>query len=239
YQKWNNTKKLTKQIDVLKKKLADKTAECDTQQTTIKRLKDMNSRLEHSNFKRKSNMTNNNNTTTTTINSESNNENDSYIPTLNENDYTKRYVVLLNTEEKLQKQINDLKGQNIYLEAENEKLQCVDMVEKEKQIETYKQKNIQLEEKLSILNRYVEESKRKENSNSIFDSIPDTQQFNKLQDEIKKLEDKNEELNKKLGDKEIECIEMVQVIKGNKMVIDRQTKKMNDIELVNNDTIIN
>jgi len=61
-------------------------------------------------------------------------------------------------------------------------------VEKEKQIETYKQKNIQLEEKLSIMNRYVEESKRKENSNSIFDSIPDTHQFNKLKDEIKILE---------------------------------------------------
>ncbi|ORX42993.1 hypothetical protein BCR36DRAFT_586919 [Piromyces finnis] len=224
YQKWNNTKKLTKQIDILKKKLAEKTSECETQQITIKRLKDMNSRLEHSGFKRRSN-SNSNGTTT------NNNENDTFITTLNENDYTKRYVELLNSEEKLQKQINDLKGQNIYLEAENEKLQCVDMVEKEKQVETYKQKIIQLEEKLSIMNRYVEEFKRKENSKSIFDDIPDTQQFNKLKDEIKKLEDKNEELNRKLGEKEIECIELVQVIKGNNMVIEKQTKKMNDIEL--------
>jgi len=62
------------------------------------------------------------------------------------------------------------------------------MVEKEKAIETFKQKNIQLEEKLKILNRYVEESKKKEMSSSLFDNIPDTQKLNKLTDEIKNLE---------------------------------------------------
>jgi len=62
------------------------------------------------------------------------------------------------------------------------------MVEKEKAIETLKQKNIQLEEKLKILNRYVEESKKKEMSSSLFDNIPDTQKLNKLTDEIKNLE---------------------------------------------------
>jgi len=44
---------------------------------------------------------------------------------LSENDYTKRYVSLLTSEEKLKKQIDDLKRRNVYLEAENEKIQCV------------------------------------------------------------------------------------------------------------------
>jgi len=97
----------------------------------------MTSRLEHSNSKRKfkfgSNNINNINISNNSNNNNNNNnngdddtnENNSNIPTLNENDYTKRYVLLLNNEEKLQKQIDDLKGRNIYLEAENEKLQCV------------------------------------------------------------------------------------------------------------------
>jgi len=233
YQKWNNTKKLTKQIDILKKKLADKTTECETQQTTIKRLKDINSRLEHSSFKRKPNFISSNTQNENETSNSNKNENDSFLPILSENDYTKRYVSLLTSEEKLQKQIDDLKGRNVYLEDENEKIHCVDMVEKEKQVETYKQKNIQLEEKLANLKRYVDECKKKEKSNSIFDDIPDTQQLKQLKDEIKILEDKNEELNKKLGDKEVECVEMIQVIKGNKMVIEKQTQKMNDIELVN------
>jgi len=62
------------------------------------------------------------------------------------------------------------------------------MVEKEKQVEAYKQKNIQLEEKLANLKRYVDECKKKEKSNSIFDDIPDTQQLKQLKDEIKILE---------------------------------------------------
>ena len=62
------------------------------------------------------------------------------------------------------------------------------MVEKEKQIERYKQKNIQLEEKLSNFKKYVDECKKKEKSSSLFDDIPDTQQLNNLKDEIKILE---------------------------------------------------
>lgn len=60
------------------------------------------------------------------------------------------------------------------------------MLGKDKIIETSKQKNKRLEEKINRLNEYVEESKKKEKS--IIDIIPDTQKLNELMEEIKKLE---------------------------------------------------